>query len=761
VKKKGQAEIIGAVFFIILMMMAFVTYYYIYNDFSNYVYLENQKLQQQQIASAQELTQILSNANSYFQSNVSSISSAPSAPSSPPFIYLLDNQGLTPSNVYSLYMNVSVPFEFSQNNLELNGYNANANSLYLYVYAKSSGNYVIIGEYLLPPTSMFDLTIPVSSQYILNHEIELLLKSYVITISSSSTSNQPNYVNLTITNSQNLATPAPFQQMVYVPDSTASSLGIDSNAENVMFLSGGSKLYSWFEGNNGTGYIWWVKLPNGIPASSSIQIQMNVTPGANDYATYYPYVGEAPQLSPTYGQYDNGQYVFSLYSNFYDTLAGYSAQIFSGNFAPTPTTSPYKSVELIDNSYYSGAYILSPNNINPGNYILQTYWSYSGSADGLSVSIWGNPNKIYAGGGGWSPGMSGGLTYHYEFYTSGGGTPPSGNPNEASVFSLTGNAAGTFITSAPASGEGTYYVYSQIAFYNIGSNSGTVALYSRATTSASAPNSVTPAELYSPTYQSTASFSSISLSASPILFGAGTGGASSYIYIYWALMRAYPPNGIMPNVTLSKPHSQTATSNMQLTPIELSNFTFYKIANLGLMNLFNSNITTYYPNGTSFYLISNNNKNAYTLDYNNIIPESSNATLFIDLYNNNNKVDSVTISWENTHFIALIKPKNDTRYAIPLGSISGPLKITVSGNETTGLKEAIIQAIVPHVIIKNVGSYPIQIIRIWSQSNPPKYVNVSITLMPGQQVDLSGYFVNGAKTIKVVTSDGNYYSFYY
>jgi len=398
VKKKGQAEIIGAVFFIILMMMAFVTYYYIYNDFSNYVYLENQKLQQQQIASAQELTQILSNANSYFQSNVSSISSAPSAPSSPPFIYLLDNQGLTPSKVYSLYMNVSVPFEFSQNNLELNGYNANANSLYLYVYAKSSGNYVIIGEYLLPPASRFDLTIPVSSQYILNHEIELLLKSYVITIT-----------------------------------------------------------------------------PSG-----------------------------------------------------------------------------------------------------PG----------------------------------------------------------------------------------PGRGPG-------------------------------------------PTYK------------------------------------------------------------VQLTPIELSNYTFYKIANLGLMNLFNSNITTYYPNGTSFYLISNNNKNAYTLDYNNIIPESSNATLFIDLYNNNNKVDSVTISWENTHFIALIKPKNDTRYAIPLGSISGPLKITVSGNEITGLKEAIIQAIVPHVIIKNVGSYPIQIIRIWSQSNPPKYVNVSITLMPGQQVDLSGYFVNGANTIKVVTSDGNYYSFYY
>jgi len=121
------------------------------------------------------------------------------------------------------------------------------------------------------------------------------------------------------TNAQGVATPAPFQQMVYVPDSTASSLGVASNAQNVMFLSGGSNLYSWFEGNNGTGYIWWVKLPNGIPASSSIQIQMDVMPGANDYATYYPYVGEAPQLSSTYGQYDNGANVFNNYWNFAGT----------------------------------------------------------------------------------------------------------------------------------------------------------------------------------------------------------------------------------------------------------------------------------------------------------------------------------------------------------------------------------------------------------------------------------------------------------
>jgi len=351
---------------------------------------------------------------------------------------------------------------------------------------------------------------------------------------------------ITLTNSQSAPTPAPFQQMIQAPITYPNGVRFWSPTDGW--------LYAWLESiSNGVGTIW-VKIPSSIPAGGTYQLYMIQDSTLPMDGVYW---GEAPQLSSTYGQYDNGQYVFTLYSNFYDTLAGYSAHANAGNFVPTPTTSPYNGVELMNNSCDSGAYILSPNTITPGDYILQIYWSYNGSADGFSASIWGDPNTIYTGGGGNTPGMSGGLTYHYEFYTGGGGTPPDGTPNEASVFSLTGNYAGTLIMSAPASGEGTYYVYSQIAFYDIGSDSGKVAIYSSASTSASSPNSVTPAALYNSSYQSTGSFSGISLgislSPSPILFGAGTGGACAYVYIYWALMRAYPPNGVMPSVTLGAP----------------------------------------------------------------------------------------------------------------------------------------------------------------------------------------------------------------
>ena len=356
-------------------------------------------------------------------------------------------------------------------------------------------------------------------------------------------------------NSQNQATPTPFQQMIQINETQTPFKNIilyNKTFANFEFIyQNETVIPAWIESNQSGKLTIWVKLAKSIPADSSTTIYLESAGSKNLLSSSGTTgIGEAPQLSPVYGEYDDGSSIFSLYSNFYDTLAGYSSKTLCGSFAPIPTTSPYDSVELMNNAGGTGSYILSPTILNPGDYILQTYWSYSGQADSFDISLWGNPSTIYDGGGGCSPGMDNGLTYHYEFWQGGGGTAPSGNPNGDFVYSLTNNYAGPLILSTSASGEGTYYVYSQIAFYNIGSNSGTVAIYSSSATSTSIANNIEPAELYNPTYQASASFSSISLSASPILFGAGTGGAESYVYIYWALIRAYPPNGVMPSVTI-------------------------------------------------------------------------------------------------------------------------------------------------------------------------------------------------------------------
>jgi len=444
----------------------------------------------------------------------------------------------------------------------------------------------------------------------------LLLSSMPLLASQPAQAAPPSIIYqapITIDNTQSTPTPNPFQQMIQLKESTykpyISYTGSTANFE--FSYANNTIIPAWIESNNSGVLTIWLKLYS-IPALSSITIYIDFASLTTNLlsSSGTAGIGEAPQLSPTYGEYDDGASVFSLYSNFYDSLAGYHAYNLNGDsnyYVPTPTTSPYYSVELLDNSGGVGAYILSPNNISLGNYILQAYWSYSGSADGFSVSLWGTPKTIYVGGGGDSPGMFNGLTYHYEFYTGGSGTPPGGNPNVASLFSLTGNGSGTLITSAPAEGEGTYYVYSQIAFYNIGSNSGTVALYSSTTTNPSTPNDITPAELYNPAYQSVASFTSIPLSASPILFGAGSGADTSYVYIYWALMRAYPPNGVMPSVSFG---SAVPTYTVTFTESGLpSGTTWYvNLSNGQSYSGTGTTITFNEPNGSYSYTIATVNK---------------------------------------------------------------------------------------------------------------------------------------------------------
>jgi len=122
---------------------------------------------------------------------------------------------------------------------------------------------------------------------------------------------------INITNTQNTATPVSFQQMIQLP---ISQLGLINpyirNIGPLRFSYNGSYIPAWLESiSNGMATIW-VKLPVSIPANSSITIDMEVDPSLNFDGNYW---GEAPQLSPTYGQYDNGASVFNFYDNFKGT----------------------------------------------------------------------------------------------------------------------------------------------------------------------------------------------------------------------------------------------------------------------------------------------------------------------------------------------------------------------------------------------------------------------------------------------------------
>ncbi|MGC8600000.1 MAG: InlB B-repeat-containing protein [Nitrososphaeria archaeon] len=88
---------------------------------------------------------------------------------------------------------------------------------------------------------------------------------------------------------------------------------------NIRFMfSNGTMLHAWLESYSGASplssqsALIWVNLPDGVPRGNTV-IYMVFEPNQT-FDGYW--MGEAPQLSPKYGEYDNGMYVFDYYTDF-------------------------------------------------------------------------------------------------------------------------------------------------------------------------------------------------------------------------------------------------------------------------------------------------------------------------------------------------------------------------------------------------------------------------------------------------------------
>ena len=121
-----------------------------------------------------------------------------------------------------------------------------------------------------------------------------------------------NLTPIVLYNNTSSASPAPFQQMLIIPANTS----INSTYTNIRFRDGNYKLLtSWLESYTTSSATIWIVLPNGISSKSAMTIYMetgNLSDNFLDGVT----VGEAPQLSPTYAEYDDGASVFGYYEDF-------------------------------------------------------------------------------------------------------------------------------------------------------------------------------------------------------------------------------------------------------------------------------------------------------------------------------------------------------------------------------------------------------------------------------------------------------------
>jgi hypothetical protein len=132
------------------------------------------------------------------------------------------------------------------------------------------------------------------------------------------------YIPVTLTNGQSSATPVDFQEMVTADPSAIGSSYFASNLQNVNWQDGGGNvLSSWLESGNtntATSTVYWVNLDSRtIPAGGGTLTVYLCIYGTSVDALNTANTGEAPQLSASYGQYDDGANVFPAY---YDNFAG-------------------------------------------------------------------------------------------------------------------------------------------------------------------------------------------------------------------------------------------------------------------------------------------------------------------------------------------------------------------------------------------------------------------------------------------------------
>ena len=313
-------------------------------------------------------------------------------------------------------------------------------------------------------------------------------------------------VPLTLTNSQNAAVPAHFDQMVNFSASKYLPY-VNSNLGNIRFYYGGKELYSWCESGCNTSStsnsIFWVRLPQAIPANSVMPIEMYILPQSVDYTGKH--AGEAPQWTcpdpantascSTYGKYDNGASVFPNYWNF------------AGTSLPT-TLIPYMS---------SGSTV----SVSNGLYVNTGSGAWAGvvSTSNFSTPIISEAYILSQSGGA----LSGGIAQQI-------GPLPT-----APSYDFNGWSGSIGEGSLQNGMGGTQNINLQIIVPGVNGQAW------------SSDNSQTYYKDYVPY---SASSSDISLPSKVFIsVGVYCCSGSDAIEYYWLRTRAYPPNGIMPSVS--------------------------------------------------------------------------------------------------------------------------------------------------------------------------------------------------------------------
>ena len=302
------------------------------------------------------------------------------------------------------------------------------------------------------------------------------------------------YAPITIKNSQSSPTPSPFQQMINITESSYSNyIAYNNNFANFEYFDGnGTIIPSWIESNSSGKLVTWVKTIS-IPASSNVIIYLGFASKTTNLlsSSGTSGIGEAPQLSPTYAEYDDGASVF----NFYDNFAGTT-------LSSKWTTSASGTIGIaVDNGI-----TLTEEGTTQG---------YIESTSSFNNEVLGFYGKMYLNGGTSTTYCSAYFGYGNSSQYSKAALTASACPSSSQAFAIGGTNVGSITTD-------TSNTIWEIAH---SSTSSTSTLYNNYINI----DSGTDTQAYPYLLQ--------------FFVQANSGWA---FYTQWARVRAYPPNGVMP-----------------------------------------------------------------------------------------------------------------------------------------------------------------------------------------------------------------------
>ena len=470
-----------------------------------------------------------------------------------------------------------------------------------------SGNYNSVNKnflYTLPYTTNATITFDTSG----NNNYSSVDPTIIVIPSAITT-----YVPITLSNSQNEPTPVPFQYMLSVNSLKFQSYEAKNLSNIEFFYYNGTIIPSWMEGSTSntllnnptnsiyfytsTNTIYWLKLSNSITPSNSLTIYMGFSLTSQNLFNTVD-VGEAPQLSASYAEYDDGSTVFTYYNVNPSSTSGWTIHGTAGQKNTAPS-----------GSHYLGTNALYANSAN-GDYM---YLPVSGLSQNSIIS--------------------------FDVYTTGLGD----------MFFLTNSAgAGQMVRLDGRGGSD----YSGLAITNswtswtapspgIDSSKNIWYKYDIVISSTTANAYIGSVSNYISTL-GTLTKSGFSITNNGDYIGLiGDGLGSSYL-TYWNgfIIRKYPPNGVMPSALFGNPQSSnTPVIEIQNNPVAygvsdiINGVTSKSQDNLELFNdgvLIagpSANVVTYTICGTSPSISNCIPTGSYTISVNDITSGSTTNTL--------------------------------------------------------------------------------------------------------------------------------------